>query len=135
MRVYGGRTLRDLRGWLRIYPEVIRSWERDLDSLMTYLKYPVSLRRYVYTTNALERFIKEVKRRTKVIEVFPTDFSLEKVVYLVIEEMNMKYEKRKVHNFERYIDELRELRRARYRDKEKEFRTISKEELIYTQTS
>jgi len=123
------------RIWGRIYPEVIKSWERDLDSLMTYLKYPVGLRRYIYTTNALERFIKEVKRRTKVIEVFPTDFSLEKVVYLVIEEMNMKYERRKVHNFERYIDELMELRRVRYGDKEREFRTISKEELIYTQTS
>jgi len=54
---------------------------------------------------------------------------------LVIEEMNTKYERRKVHNFERYIDELRERRRAKYGDKEREFRTISKEELIYTQTS
>jgi len=73
------------RIWGRIYPEVIKSWERDLDSLMTYLKYPVSLRRYIYTTNALERFIKDVKRQALVIEVFPTELSLEKVVYLVIE--------------------------------------------------
>jgi len=46
----------------------------------------------------------------------------------------MKYERRKVHNFERYIDELMELRRAKYGDKERKIRTISKEELIYTQT-
>jgi len=47
----------------------------------------------------------------------------------------MKYERRKVHNFERYIDELWELRRAKYGDKERKIRTISKKELIYTQTS
>jgi len=123
------------RNWGRIYPEVIRSWERDLDTLMTYLRYPVSLRRYIYTTNPLERFIKEVKRRTKVIEVFPTELSLDKVVYLVVEEMNASYEERMVQNFERYIEELRELRRERYGEKEDEFKTILKKEIIYTQTS
>jgi len=122
------------RNWGRVYPEVIRSWERDLDTLMTYLRYPVSLRRYIYTTNPLERFIKEVKRRTKVIEVFPTELSLDKVVYLVVEEMNASYEERMVQNFERYIEELRELRRERYGEKEDKFKTISKKEIIYTQT-
>jgi len=68
------------RNWGKIYPEVIRSWERDLDTLMTYLKYPVGLRKYIYTTNPLERFIKEVKRRTKGVEVFPTDLSVDKII-------------------------------------------------------
>jgi len=102
---------------------------------MTYLKYPVGLRKYIYTINPLERFIKEVKRRTKVIEVFPTELSVDKVVYLVVEEMNASYEERKVQNFERFIEELRELRRERYGEKEDEFKTISKKEIIYTQNS
>ena len=33
------------------------------------MEYPEEIRPYVYTTNMLERLIKEVKRRDKVIEV------------------------------------------------------------------
>jgi transposase-like protein len=78
-----------------------------------------------------ERFIKEVKRRAKVIEVFPDDQAIEKVVYFVVEEMNEKYSRKKLKNFERIIEELRELRRARYG--EKEIRIITNEEKFYTQ--
>jgi len=53
----------------------------------------------------------------------------------VVEEMNASYEERKVQNFERYIEELRELRRERYGEKDDEFKTISKREKIYTQNS
>lgn len=38
---------------------------------MTYLRYPEEIRWFIYTTNLLERFIREVKRRVRVIEVFP----------------------------------------------------------------
>ncbi len=58
---------------------------------MTYLKYPEEIRKTIYTINPLERFIKEVKRRTKVIEVFPDPEACSKVVYLVAQEMNEKY--------------------------------------------
>ncbi len=61
-----------------------------------------------------ERFIKEVKRRAKVIEVFPSDGSVEKIVYLVVEEMKERYSSRRVKNFERIILKLREQRMARY---------------------
>ena len=43
------------------------------------------------TFNALERFIKEVKRRSKVIEVFPDAQATSKVLYLVSLEMNERY--------------------------------------------
>ncbi len=61
-----------------------------------------------------ERFIKEVKRRVKVIEVFPSEGSVEKIVYLVVKEMNEKYRSGRLKNFERIIEELREERKARY---------------------
>ncbi|MEZ0344093.1 MAG: transposase [Caldimicrobium sp.] len=83
--------------------------------------------------NSLERFIKEVKRRAKVIEVFPDKVSVDKIVYLVVDEMNERYGKKKLKNFERIIEELRELRRARYG--EEKIRIITKEEKIHTQFS
>lgn len=119
------------KNWGKIYPEIVRSWEKDLDNLMVYLRYPYLLRSFIYTTNSLERFIKEVKRRAKVIEVFPDDQAIEKVVYFVVEEMNEKYSRKKLKNFERIIEELEELRRARYG--EKEIRIITNEEKFYTQ--
>ncbi|BAU24019.1 transposase [Caldimicrobium thiodismutans] len=121
------------RKWERIYPDIIRSWERDLDKLMVYLKYPYPLRRFIYTTNALERFIKEVKRRVKVIEVFPSEGSVDKIVYLVVEEMNEKYRSRRLKNFERIIEELRGERRARYGSGE--IKIITNEKEFYTQKS
>jgi transposase-like protein len=121
------------RNWAKFYPEIIRSWERDFDKLTVYLRYPYPLRSFIYTTNSLERFIKEVKRRAKVIEVFPDKVSVDKIVYLVVDEMNERYGKKKLKNFERIIEELRELRRARYG--EEKIRIITKEEKIHTQFS
>lgn len=121
------------RNWAKFYPEIIRSWERDFDKLTAYLRYPYPLRSFIYTTNSLERFIKEVKRRAKVIEVFPDKVSVDKIVYLVVDEMNERYGKKKLKNFERIIEELRELRRARYG--EEKIRIITKEEKIHTQFS
>jgi transposase-like protein len=42
-----------------------------VEHLVTYLRYPGEIRWLVYTTNLLERFIKEVERRSKVVEVLP----------------------------------------------------------------
>jgi len=68
-----------------------------------------------------------------VIEVFPTEKSVEKVVYLVAMDMNERYEKKRLKNFESVIEELRELRRERYVNKE--IKIILNKERIYTQNS
>jgi len=98
-----------------LYPEVTKSWEVDLDALMTYLKYPEGIRKTIYTTNPLERFMKEVKRRTKVIEVFPDSEACGKVVYLVAQEMNEKYGRRAVLEFSSVKEELLHIRRGKIR--------------------
>ncbi len=119
--------------WHTLYPEVTKSWEADLEALMTYLKYPEGIRKTIYTTNPLERFIKEVKRRTKVIEVFSDPEACSKVVYLVAQEMNEKYGKRAVLEFSSVKDELLYIRRGKYGPVEtgsQELCTVS-----YTQTS
>jgi putative transposase len=42
---------------------------------LTYLRYPGSHHTRIRATNVLERLFKEVKRRTKVIGVFPNETS------------------------------------------------------------
>lgn len=100
--------------WGRTYPEVISSWEAEMDCLVTYLRYPEEIRPYIYTTNALERFIKEVKRRSKVIEVFPGPGSCHKVLYLVAQEMDEKYRRRAVRDFWLAKEGLLSIRKAKY---------------------
>jgi len=105
------------REWRVLYPEVVKSWERDLPHLLTYLSYPEELRPSIYTTNILERFIKEVKRRTKVIEVFPHPDATGKVLYLVASEMNERYKRRLLRNFDTIGEKLQSIRMAKYGNK------------------
>ena len=42
----------------------------------------------LYTTNQLERVMKEVKRRTKVVNVFGDGTAVEKLLYLVFVRLN-----------------------------------------------
>ena len=48
------------------------------------------------------------------MEVFPKPVSAEKVVYLVVVEMNEGYRRRKVKGFEEVREELMSMRRKRY---------------------
>lgn len=58
----------------RKYPSAMAVIERDLDALVTRLRFPTGHRRRIRTTNLLERTFVEVRRRTKVIGRFPLPF-------------------------------------------------------------
>ena len=76
----------------------MKRWENNLPHLLTFYKFDPGLRRYIYTTNVLERLNKEIKRRVKVIESFSTEHSLEKMLYLILLEENEKVKKRRMPN-------------------------------------
>jgi len=57
------------------YPKAIAVFEAGIGSALTYLRYPGSHHARIRTTNVLERLFKEVKRRTKVVGVFPNETS------------------------------------------------------------
>jgi len=48
----------------------VAKWLDKSHALFEFLSHPKAMRSYLYTTNQLERLIKELKRRTKVVEVF-----------------------------------------------------------------
>ncbi len=93
--------------WGRIYPEVVRKWEENFNELTTFMGYPEEVRRFIYTTNQLERLMKEIKRRAKVIEVFSGVDSVCKVVYLVLLEKNERYRGRSLPGFKEAISNFR----------------------------
>jgi putative transposase len=50
-------------------------FEAGIDAALSYLSYPGSHHARIRTTNMLERLFEEVKRRTRVVGVFPNETS------------------------------------------------------------
>jgi transposase-like protein len=57
------------------YPKAVSVFEAGIEDALTYLSYPGSHHARLRTTNMLERLFKEVKRRTRVVGVFPNETS------------------------------------------------------------
>ena len=57
------------------FPKAVSVFEAGIGSALAYLRYPGSHHVRIRTTNVLERLFKEVKRRTKVVGVFPNETS------------------------------------------------------------
>ncbi|MEM1684381.1 MAG: transposase, partial [Nanopusillaceae archaeon] len=85
--------------WGTVYPRIVARWENKAYALLAFLRYPRPIRRYLYTTNQLERLAKEVKRRTKVVEVFCGEEAVEKLLYLVLSNLNERLEGRRLRGF------------------------------------
>lgn len=57
------------------FPKAVEVFEAGIDDTLTYLGYPGSHHGRLRTTNMLERLFREVKRRTRVVGVFPNEVS------------------------------------------------------------
>jgi transposase-like protein len=67
------------------YTIAARCLADDLDALVVHLRYPPRHRRRWRSTNLLERSLREVKRRTKVIGRFPGEQSCLTLVWAVLD--------------------------------------------------
>jgi putative transposase len=80
------QRLRALVGRLeRDFPSAAACLADDLPALCTHLRYPISLRRRLRSTNLLERSLEEVRRRTKVIGHFPGETSCLSLCWAVLD--------------------------------------------------
>jgi putative transposase len=57
------------------FPKAVAVFEVGIGDALTYLSFPGSHHTRIRTTNMLERLFKEVKRRTRVVGVFPNETS------------------------------------------------------------
>jgi putative transposase len=57
--------------WRATHPKVAEHIEEHIEECLACLSFPESHRRRIRTTNGLERFNQEIKRRTRVVRIFP----------------------------------------------------------------
>jgi len=69
------------------YPRIAEKLSNDAEDVLTCFNFPASHRRRIRTTNTLERFNQEIKRRTNVIRIFPNaDSAIRLISALAIEQ-------------------------------------------------
>jgi len=66
--------------WERQYPRVARQIREQFEQTLAVHGLPPEHRRRVYTTNMMERIMTEVKRRTRVVGIFPSESSCDRLV-------------------------------------------------------
>lgn len=76
----------------KLYPSAMECLEKDLEECLTCLKFPEVQRKFIRTTNLLERTIGESRRRTKVIPRFPTERSGLKLIFAVLIRASAKWQ-------------------------------------------
>jgi transposase-like protein len=62
--------------WRAAFPGAVEVFEQGITEALTYLDFPSAHHRRIRTTNGLERLFQEIKRRTRVVGVFPNERSL-----------------------------------------------------------
>ena len=100
--------------WESKYPKVIYNTEKNLGKLLRFYNYPVNIRKSLKSTNAIERFNGEVRRRVKTISSFPDEDSAMKVFYYKSIEYNSKHAFRKMNGYYKCKDEIKEMFQKRY---------------------
>ena len=77
--------------WGKKYPLVINSWNNKWENLSIFFKYPVEIRKIIYTTNIIESVHRQFRKLTKTKGAFPNENSLLKLLYLGIKNASKKW--------------------------------------------
>jgi putative transposase len=100
------------------HEKVAEHIEEHIEECLTYLAFPETHRRRIRTTNGLERLNQEIKRRTRVVRIFPNRESCLRLVTALAVEQSEEWVTGR-----RYLDmeELREHRRQEPENEEVAF--------------
>lgn len=79
--------------WDSKYPHVSKIWNNNWEMIMPCFSYPAELRRIVYTTNTIESVNKRLRKVLKTKGSFPSDQSVEKLLFLAISNITKEWKK------------------------------------------
>ena len=103
------RAQKFIRTWGGRYPRLVRNIEGILPQILAHMELPHWLRKYVKTTNVIERFMRQVRETVGRGVLTGTEYRTEVLVSLVADEYNQKARKIKdVALFEQWVAEQRQ---------------------------
>lgn len=86
---------RDLKQWLEKwsvkYPKLCAWAEANIEETWTFYRLPVAHHKHLKSTNLLERFNQEIKRRTLVVRIFPDEASCLRLIRAVASEQHEEW--------------------------------------------
>lgn len=82
----GMKALEDFEtgSWGQRYPAIAQSWRRNWQHVVPFFAFPESVRRIIYTTNAIEALNSKLRRAVRTRGHFPNDDAAMKLLYLVL---------------------------------------------------
>lgn len=66
--------------WRETHPKIAEAIDEECEECLAVLHFPIGHRLFLRTNNALERFNQEIKRRTRVVRIFPNEASCLRLV-------------------------------------------------------
>ena len=84
--------------WKGKYDVIARMWEKDWDELMSCMDLGPTLRKIIYTNNAIENLNREIRRVTKTKGAWVSDRALLIQLYLSLQRSKKSWHK-KIHNW------------------------------------
>ena len=91
--------------WGKKYPYAISNWENNWEDVNSFFQFPDEIRRIMYTTNIIEGLNRQYRKVTKTKSVFPSDTSLEKMLYLASRNITRKWTHR-YRNWDQVLGQL-----------------------------
>lgn len=86
---------RDLQGWLEKwsakYPKLCAWVEANIEETWSFYQLPLTHHKHLKSTNMLERFNQEIKRRTLVVRIFPDEASCLRLVRAIAAETHEEW--------------------------------------------
>lgn len=73
------------------YPSVAQLWRRNWQNIIPIFKYPMDIRKAIYTTNVIQSLNYTLKKSLKTKGSFPNQDSLMKVLYLALNRVSKKW--------------------------------------------
>jgi hypothetical protein len=101
--------------WGSRYPGVVALWAGDSGAFLRFYGYPKVLWPYLRSTNLMERFIREIRRGTKVRDhKFLSEEAVYKLLYLGSERQEGRWAERRLKGFGDVKEVLEKMLQERY---------------------
>ena len=74
--------------WKKIEPRVVKYLVMNFDDTLTYFEFPNSVHSLIKTSNHLERYFREIRRRTRPMGNFKNNKSVNRIIYALVYTLN-----------------------------------------------